>query len=52
MNIGALLLDGSSLMFEAGGQPISGAPGFLPPIEKGMADLATNDVFHRCYFHA
>ena len=34
-----------SLMFEAGGQPISGAPGFFPPIEKGVPDLATNGVF-------
>jgi len=26
-----------SLMFEAGGQPISGAPGSFGPIEKGRA---------------
>jgi hypothetical protein len=34
-----------SLMFEAGGQPISGAPGSFGPIEKGAPDLATNGLF-------
>ena len=34
-----------SLMFEGGGQPISGAPGFLPPIEKDAPDFATNGAF-------
>jgi len=34
-----------SLMFEAGGQPISGAPGSFGPIEKGALDLATNGLF-------
>jgi peptidoglycan/xylan/chitin deacetylase (PgdA/CDA1 family) len=33
-------------MFEGGGQPISGAPGFFQePMEKGLPDLATNGVF-------
>jgi hypothetical protein len=32
-------------MFEAGGQPISGAPGSFAPIEKGAPDLATNGLF-------
>ena len=33
-------------MFEAGGQPISGAGGVIPdPIEKGLPDLPTNAFF-------
>jgi peptidoglycan/xylan/chitin deacetylase (PgdA/CDA1 family) len=33
-------------MFEAGGQPISGASGAIPdPIEKGVPDLPTNAFF-------
>src|ERR1700679_2572484 len=35
-----------SLMFEGGGQPISGASGVIPdPIEKGIPDLPTNAFF-------
>jgi hypothetical protein len=35
-----------SLMFEAGGQPISGAGGVIPdPIERGLPDLPTNTFF-------
>jgi peptidoglycan/xylan/chitin deacetylase (PgdA/CDA1 family) len=35
-----------SLMFEAGGQPISGAGGVIPdPIERGLPDLPTNAFF-------
>jgi peptidoglycan/xylan/chitin deacetylase (PgdA/CDA1 family) len=35
-----------SLMFEAGGQPISGAGGFLTePIQAGLPDLPTNALF-------
>jgi peptidoglycan/xylan/chitin deacetylase (PgdA/CDA1 family) len=35
-----------SLMFEAGGQPISGAGGIIPdPIEHGLPDLPTNAFF-------
>lgn len=35
-----------SLMFEGGGQPISGAGGVIPdPIEKGLPDLPTNAFF-------
>jgi len=35
-----------SLMFEAGGQPISGAGGVIPdPIEKELPDLPTNALF-------
>ena len=34
-----------SLMFEAGGQPISGAPAPFGSIEKGAPDLATNGLF-------
>jgi peptidoglycan/xylan/chitin deacetylase (PgdA/CDA1 family) len=35
-----------SLMFEAGGQPISGAGGVISdPIEKGLPDLPTNAFF-------
>ena len=35
-----------SLMFEAGGQPISGTGGIIPdPIEHGLPDLPTNAFF-------
>jgi hypothetical protein len=35
-----------SLMYEGGGQPISGAPGVIPePIEKNLPDMTTNGVF-------
>src|SRR6266478_5630266 len=35
-----------SLMFEAGGQPISGAGGVIPdPIQQGLPDLPTNSFF-------
>jgi hypothetical protein len=35
-----------SLMFEGGGQPISGAPGFFEePMQEGLPDLPTNGVF-------
>ena len=35
-----------SLVFEAGGQPISGAGGVIPdPIDKGLPDLPTNAFF-------
>jgi hypothetical protein len=35
-----------SLMFEAGGQPISGAGGVIPdPVERGLRDLPTNAFF-------
>jgi len=35
-----------SLMFEGGGQPISGAGGVIPdPIERGLPDLPTNAFF-------
>jgi peptidoglycan/xylan/chitin deacetylase (PgdA/CDA1 family) len=35
-----------SLMFEAGGQPISGAGGVIPdPIQNGLPDLPTNAFF-------
>jgi peptidoglycan/xylan/chitin deacetylase (PgdA/CDA1 family) len=43
---GARLAVSFSLMFEAGGQPISGAGGVIPdPIEKGLPDLPTNAFF-------
>ncbi|MCJ2129771.1 polysaccharide deacetylase family protein [Methylobacterium sp. E-045] len=43
---GARLAVSVSLMFEAGGQPISGAGGVIPdPIEKGLPDLPTNAFF-------
>ncbi len=43
---GARLAVSLSLMFEAGGQPISGAGGVIPdPIEKGVPDLPTNAFF-------
>lgn len=35
-----------SLMYEGGGQPISGAPGVIPePIRNGLPDMPTNGVF-------
>lgn len=43
---GARLAVSFSLMFEAGGQKISGAGGVIPdPIEKGLPDLPTNAFF-------
>jgi peptidoglycan/xylan/chitin deacetylase (PgdA/CDA1 family) len=43
---GARLAVSFSLMFEAGGQPISGAGGPIPePIEQGLPDLPTNAFF-------
>jgi peptidoglycan/xylan/chitin deacetylase (PgdA/CDA1 family) len=43
---GAQLAVSISLMFEGGGQPISGAGGVIPePIEKGVPDLPTNAFF-------
>jgi peptidoglycan/xylan/chitin deacetylase (PgdA/CDA1 family) len=43
---GARLAVSFSLMFEGGGQPISGAGGVIPdPIEKGVLDLPTNAFF-------
>src|ERR1700716_4133773 len=43
---GAQLAVSFSLMFEGGGQPISGAGGVIPdPIEKGVPDLPTNAFF-------
>ena len=43
---GARLAVSFSLMFEGGGQPISGAGGVIPdPIEKGVPDLPTNSFF-------
>jgi peptidoglycan/xylan/chitin deacetylase (PgdA/CDA1 family) len=43
---GARLAVSFSLMFEGGGQPISGAGGVIPdPIEKGVPDLPTNAFF-------
>jgi peptidoglycan/xylan/chitin deacetylase (PgdA/CDA1 family) len=43
---GAQLAVSFSLMFEAGGQPISGAGGVIPdPIERGLPDLPTNAFF-------
>src|SRR6266853_4137212 len=43
---GARLAVSFSLMFEAGGQPISGAGGVIPdPIERGLPDLPTNAFF-------
>jgi peptidoglycan/xylan/chitin deacetylase (PgdA/CDA1 family) len=43
---GAQLALSISLMFEGGGQPISGAGGVIPdPIEKGVPDLPTNGFF-------
>ena len=43
---GARLAISFSLMFEGGGQPISGAPGVIPdPIKNNLPDLPTNGVF-------
>ena len=43
---GARLAVSFSLMFEAGGQPISGAGGVIPdPIQHGIPDLPTNAFF-------
>jgi peptidoglycan/xylan/chitin deacetylase (PgdA/CDA1 family) len=43
---GARLAVTFSLMFEAGGQPISGAGGVIPdPIQQGSPDLPTNAFF-------
>src|SRR5258705_11442796 len=43
---GARLAVSFSLMFEAGGQPISGAGGVIPePIKPGLPDLPTNAFF-------
>src|SRR5436190_9942890 len=43
---GARLAVSFSLMFEGGGQPISGAGGVIPdPIEGGVPDLPTNAFF-------
>jgi hypothetical protein len=43
---GARLAVSFSLMFEAGGQPISGAGGVIPePIQRGSPDLPTNAFF-------
>ena len=43
---GARLAVSLSLMFEGGGQPISGAGGVIPePIAKGVPDLPTNAFF-------
>src|SRR5437868_8863660 len=43
---GARLAVSISLMFEAGGQPISGAGGVIPdPIQQGLPDLPTNAFF-------
>ncbi len=43
---GARLAVSLSLMFDGGGQPISGAGGVIPdPIEKGVPDLPTKAFF-------
>ncbi len=43
---GARLAVSVSMMFEGGGQPISGAAGPIPiPIDKGVPDLPTNAFF-------
>jgi peptidoglycan/xylan/chitin deacetylase (PgdA/CDA1 family) len=43
---GARLAVSFSLMFEGGGQPVSGAGGVIPdPIERGLPDLPTNAFF-------
>src|SRR5260370_36254244 len=43
---GARLAESLSLMFEGGGQPLSGADGVIPdPIQKGVPDLPTNAFF-------
>ncbi|MEA3158680.1 MAG: hypothetical protein QOD95_228 [Gammaproteobacteria bacterium] len=49
---GARLAVSFSLMFEAGGQPISGAGGVIPdPIQQGLPDLPTN-AFGVRFLHA
>jgi peptidoglycan/xylan/chitin deacetylase (PgdA/CDA1 family) len=48
---GARLAVSISLMFEGGGQPISGAGGPIPePIAKGVPDLPTNAFFAYGYY--
>lgn len=48
---GARLAVSVSLMFEGGGQPISGAGGPIPePIAKGVPDLPTNAFFAYGYY--
>ena len=48
---GARLAVSLSLMFEGGGQPISGASGVIPdPIEKGVPDLPTNAFFAYAHY--
>jgi peptidoglycan/xylan/chitin deacetylase (PgdA/CDA1 family) len=48
---GARLAVSLSLMFEGGGQPISGAGGVIPdPIEGGLPDLPTNAFFAYGYY--
>ncbi len=48
---GARLAVSISLMFEGGGQPISGASGAIPdPIKKGVPDLPTNAFFAYGYY--
>jgi peptidoglycan/xylan/chitin deacetylase (PgdA/CDA1 family) len=48
---GARLAVSFSLMFEGGGQPISGAGGVIPdPIKKGVPDLPTNAFFAYGYY--
>jgi peptidoglycan/xylan/chitin deacetylase (PgdA/CDA1 family) len=48
---GARLAVSISLMFEGGGQPISGAAGVIPdPIDKGVPDLPTNAFFAYGYY--
>jgi hypothetical protein len=43
---GARLAISISLMYEGGGQPVSGAPGVIPePIKNGLPDMPTNGVF-------
>jgi peptidoglycan/xylan/chitin deacetylase (PgdA/CDA1 family) len=43
---GARLAISMSLMYEGGGQPISGAPGVIAePIKNGLPDMPTNGVF-------
>lgn len=43
---GARLAISLSLMFEGGGQPISGAAGVIPePVQDGLPDLPTNGFF-------
>jgi peptidoglycan/xylan/chitin deacetylase (PgdA/CDA1 family) len=48
---GARLAVSISLMFEGGGQPISGAAGVIPdPIDNGVPDLPTNAFFAYGYY--